>query len=238
MEILEGVLEEKEKRKKLFLDKGVVKLSEWKGADAPPRIVLMIDEYAELLLHIRGFQRLLSSVARTGRKFGIHLIVATQRPDAKTINPQIRGTFLNTMAFRVANKSNARVLEAPGAELIPLKAKGLGYFVGRGQTVLLQTPLAEALPKRGGGEDSLESVEEAALGDEPVHEPVSEKSNGGGWSPARKTDPGAVFFSRKKLAHLLGCDPAEKGFCEVRKRKKGRLFRGYWAKNSKPSEPN
>ncbi len=162
------------------------------------------------------------------------LIAATQRPDAKTINPQIRANFINTVAFRVANKTNARILEAPGAELIPLEAKGMGYFVSGGKAVLLQTPRAEALPKRDAGEDSLEPVEEAALGDEPV----PEKSHGGGWSPARKDDPGSIFFSSKKLAHLLGCDPAEKGFHEVRKRKKGRLFRGYWAKNSKPSEPN
>ncbi len=106
-------------------------------------------------------------------------------------------------------------------------------FVGCGQAVLLQTPRAEALPKRDGGKRSLESVEEAALGDERVHVPVSEKSNGGGWSPARKTDPGAVFFSKAKLTSLLGGDPAEKGFREVRKRKNRVSYRGYWAKKGK-----
>lgn len=88
--------------------------------------------HAKLYIH-RHFQPLLSSVARTGRKYGIHLIIATQRPDAKTINPQIRANFVNTMAFRVANKTNAKILEAPGAELIPPEAKGMGYLVSGGK---------------------------------------------------------------------------------------------------------
>lgn len=147
IDTLKALRQEMRERKALFLNKGINKLDEWLGGGKPKKIVLIIDEYAELYIYPE-FQTILCSIARVGRKYGINIILATQRPDAKTINPQIRANFLATMAFRVANKTNARILEAPNANNIPLGKQGLGYFVMDNQPKLIQTPLSKPIQKK------------------------------------------------------------------------------------------
>ena len=72
-----------------------------------------------------NIDRMLSTIARQGRAFGIHLILATQRPDATIIPGQIR----NNMDFRVCGRADSVLSQiildnTSAAEQIPKDARG------------------------------------------------------------------------------------------------------------------
>ena len=105
----------------------------------------MINEYADLYCY-KDFETMLSNIARTGGKYSISTLIATQRPDVKIITPKIRSNFSSTIAFRVASKVNVRLLEAPRVQDIPVSSKGLVYFVSERKNII-QAPLAGKLPR-------------------------------------------------------------------------------------------
>ena len=102
LELLTGIAEELQRRKQLFKSAACSNLDEYnKTAKIPlKRCVFACDEVAELLDKtglsaeqkklIGQIESKLSMIARQGRAFGIHLILATQRPDANLIPGQIR----------------------------------------------------------------------------------------------------------------------------------------------------
>ena len=108
------------------------------------RIVVAVDEYARFS-DDKAFSKNLVAIAQVGRKYGIHIIVCTQRPDAKVLAPQIRANLPCTLALGVATQSNAQVLGAPGAEL--LDKPGLAYLVSGQKKQLLQIKLAGPMPR-------------------------------------------------------------------------------------------
>ena len=100
-----------------------------------PRLIFACDEVAEMLDKtgadnerkklLAQIENKLSTIARQGRAFGIHLILATQRPDATIIPGQIR----NNMDFRVCGRADSVlsqiILDSTGAaEQIPKDARG------------------------------------------------------------------------------------------------------------------
>ena len=100
-----------------------------------PRLIFACDEVAEMLDKtgadnerkklLSQIESMLSTIARQGRAFGIHLILATQRPDATIIPGQIR----NNMDFRVCGRADSVlsqiILDSTGAaEQIPKDARG------------------------------------------------------------------------------------------------------------------
>ena len=100
-----------------------------------PRLVFACDEVAEMLDKtgadnerkklLAQIENKLSTIARQGRAFGIHLILATQRPDATIIPGQIR----NNMDFRVCGRADSVLSQiildnTSAAEQIPKDARG------------------------------------------------------------------------------------------------------------------
>lgn len=83
-----------------------------------PRIVLVIDELANLMLADRGMvEERLADIAAMGRAVGIHLILATQRPSADVITGLIRANVPTRVAFGVVTKTESRIiLDEGGAE--------------------------------------------------------------------------------------------------------------------------
>jgi len=107
------------------------------------RRVLVIDEFQDLITEKATAQAFFTGIKRLGAKAraaGIHLILATQRPDRDTVPPIIKANLGGKIALQVASKVNSRiVLDDGGAE--KLLGKGdLLASLGRG-IVRAQAPL-------------------------------------------------------------------------------------------------
>ncbi len=120
MSVLKHLAEELRERQQLFSAAGCIDLASWnEGTDRQrlPVVMLVVDELAELTsigtkgrTSTRPAYRVLSTLARLGRAFGIHLLLATQRPDADVLPGQIKANVPATLAFRCRSEVNSRIL--------------------------------------------------------------------------------------------------------------------------------
>jgi S-DNA-T family DNA segregation ATPase FtsK/SpoIIIE len=103
---------------------------------ALPKIVIVIDELADLMLTVgRDIEELITRLAQKARAAGIHLIVATQRPSVDVITGLIKANFPARISFRVSSRIDSRtILDTMGAEKL----------LGRGDMLFMQ-PGAESL---------------------------------------------------------------------------------------------
>jgi len=84
-----------------------------------PRYVIMIDEYADLVLQDRNIEKLIVSLASIGRAIGIHLILATQRPSVDVVTGLIKANFPVRVSFTLPSRYDSKtVLDRPGAETL------------------------------------------------------------------------------------------------------------------------
>ncbi|MFA5593237.1 MAG: DNA translocase FtsK [Micavibrio sp.] len=126
LETIEGLCAEMDARYKLMSLYGARSIDEYNaqamaGNDLP-RIVCMIDEYADLISDAKTRKALESAIQRIAQKAraaGIHLILATQRPSADVLTSVIKSNFPQRIAMRVPSAHDSRViLGRAGAETL------------------------------------------------------------------------------------------------------------------------
>lgn len=133
------------------------KLNPDKGHHYLPYIVLIVDEFADLIMTAgKEIETPIARLAQKSRAVGIHLIIATQRPSVSVITGIIKANFPARVAFRVISKIDSRtILDSSGAD--QLIGKGdLLYTTGtelvRLQCAFVDTPEVESITEYIGGQ--------------------------------------------------------------------------------------
>ena len=121
------------------------KLNPEKGHQYLPFIVLVIDEFADLIMTAgKEVEMPLARLAQLARAVGIHLIIATQRPSVNIITGTIKANFPVRIAFKVTSKIDSRtILDVGGAEQLIGKGDMLISYNGelsRLQCAFVDTP--------------------------------------------------------------------------------------------------
>ncbi|MCX6321590.1 MAG: DNA translocase FtsK [Bacteroidia bacterium] len=126
------------------------KLSPEKGHKYLPYIVLIIDEFADLIMTAgREIEGPIGRLAQLARAIGIHLIISTQRPSTNIITGFIKANFPTRIAFRVFSSIDSRtILDATGADRLVGRGDMLvsaGNEPVRVQCAFIDTPEIEEL---------------------------------------------------------------------------------------------
>ena len=121
------------------------KLNPEKGHQFLPFIVLVVDEFADLIMTAgKEVEMPIARLAQLARAVGIHLIIATQRPSVNIITGTIKANFPARIAFKVSSKIDSRtILDAGGAEQLIGKGDMLVSYNGeitRLQCAFVDTP--------------------------------------------------------------------------------------------------
>jgi S-DNA-T family DNA segregation ATPase FtsK/SpoIIIE len=146
--VLRWVVVEMEHRYKLLeaakardIDAYNRQLQRRKDTPTLPRIVVLIDELADLMMSAPDqTEHALVRLAQMARATGIHLVVATQRPSTDVVTGLIKANFPARLAFAVASGVDSRViLDLPGAETL----------LGRGDLLFLNPELGNPTRAQG-----------------------------------------------------------------------------------------
>jgi len=106
------------------------KLNPENGHKFLPYIVLVIDEFADLIMTAgKEVETPIARLAQLARAIGIHLIIATQRPSVNVITGIIKANFPARIAFRVTSKIDSRTI---------LDSQGADQLIGRGDMLFTQ----------------------------------------------------------------------------------------------------
>ena len=107
-----------------------------------PYIVVIVDEFADLIMTAKEVEVPVMRLAQKARAVGIHLIIATQRPDVKIITGGIKANFPARIAFRVMQMIDSRtIIDQPGAN--QLIGRGDMLFSKDGELTRIQCALVE-----------------------------------------------------------------------------------------------
>jgi S-DNA-T family DNA segregation ATPase FtsK/SpoIIIE len=172
------------------------KISPKDGHKFLPFIVLVIDEFADLIMTAgKEIEIPIARLAQLARAIGIHLIIATQRPSVKIITGMIKANFPARIAFKVTSQIDSRtILDAKGAEQLIGKGDMLlsvGSDIVRLQCAFVDTPEVEAVIKHISDQNGFA---------EPYHLPeVADENSELGGSNLKWSDLDPMFEEAAKL---------------------------------------
>ena len=157
--MLRDAIAEMDERYQLLAREGLVSLHDRfrEGRTDVPFLVIVFDEFADLILSSRDekkeFEGMVARLAGKGRAAGIHLVLATQRPDRTVVTGLIKSNLPMKVCLRVANATNSQIVVGEtGAE--SLLGKGdllcdLGRGLVRAQSYYIpQAQFVELLGRR------------------------------------------------------------------------------------------
>ena len=197
IEVMTQLFEEMESRYRLFEQVGVSSLQAFnqQSSEQLPVMVCVFDEYADFMAEKPIKDALELSIKRLGAKAraaGIHLIVATQRPEAKVVTPLIRSNLPGRVALRVATPADSEIiLGLPGDRANNLSGKGDLLLLRGSDLERLQAPLSDAgfIEEIVGRYPSVEFAKETSNTpkDSPqeIQQKLKELSMAHGWIKAR-----------------------------------------------------
>lgn len=138
---LEQLVDEMESRNELMAGKQVRNIAELAESDRPPLIFVFVEELADLVMQMGNAETHLIRLAQKARASGIHLILATQRPDAKTFSGLLRSNIPARIALRVQKQKESEIiLDQGGAEKL----------LGKGDMLVKLPDAAEPVRAHGG----------------------------------------------------------------------------------------
>lgn len=132
-EVFDNLVEIMDQRQKHYKSIGARNISEAsrKGLE-DRRIVVVVDELADLILDKPEVETPLIRLAQKARAFGIHLVLATQRPDANTFPGLLRSNVPSRIALTVQRNSESRIiLDEGGAENLLMRGDMLVKLAGQ-----------------------------------------------------------------------------------------------------------
>lgn len=124
--LLDELIEEMSRRDSLFKEAAVDDLVQYrrKTAQQLARVVLVVDEFADLLMaggrkQRDAFEEGFIRIAQKGRAAGVHLILATQRPSRQIVNGNLKANLPVKIALKVSTRTDSGVLiDKSGAQLL------------------------------------------------------------------------------------------------------------------------
>ena len=178
------------------------KLNPQKGHRFLPYIIVVIDEFADLIMTAgREVETPIARIAQLARAVGIHLVIATQRPTTNIITGVIKANFPARIAFRVTSMIDSRtIIDQPGANQLIGRGDMLvstGNDLTRVQCAFVDTPEIERITE-------FISNQRGYLGayELPEYNPDS-ADNGGSAGGNRANDLSQLDAMFDKVAHFV-----------------------------------
>jgi len=113
--------------------------------EAPPSLVIVVDEFATLVKEVPEFVAGVVDIAQRGRSLGIHLILATQRPSGSVNDNILANTNLRISLRMLDSSESASIIGSPDAASIPVPLIGRGLArLGPGDLVAFQSAYSGA----------------------------------------------------------------------------------------------
>ena len=157
--IRDVIFKESERRGKLLAEARVANITEYNkiAAEKLAPIVVVIDEFADLADQLEtkkeqsAFYKPVQRIAQAGRSRGIHLVICTQRPEAKLVPSTTKAQLNGRVALRVNDGISSRmIIEAPDAQYLQKHGDMIyknGDVVERAQGYLIEIPELDAIVK-------------------------------------------------------------------------------------------
>lgn len=177
-----------------------------KGHRFMPYIVVIIDEFADLIMTAgKEIETPIARIAQKARAVGIHLVIATQRPAVNVITGIIKANFPARIAFRVMTAIDSKIiLDTSGANQLIGRGDMLvsvGGEVTRVQCAFIDTPEIERIAEFIGDQTGFES---AMILPEYIPESEREKNNDEGGRNTSKRDALFDEISRYVVTNQQG----------------------------------
>jgi len=178
------------------------RLNPEKGHRYLPYIILIIDEFADLIMTAgREIEPPIGRLAQLARAIGVHLIISTQRPSANIITGFIKANFPTRIAFRVFSSIDSRtIIDATGADRLVGRGDMLvssGAEPVRVQCAFIDTPEIEELTEFIGSQQGYPDA---------MHLPeyIDDSESGPQEVDLRKKDPMFEEAARLVVQHQQG----------------------------------